>query len=235
MIDLSLPLQRWSRGASCIGREHARVGRNNQDGLAVLPDVVVVTDGCSSQPQSEVGAQLGARFLATWLAHHGRVDLDTPRLATEALTAWIADAARALGGELEPTLDTYFLFTFLAAVRSGARALVFGLGDGAFVVDAEVVRLDAGPENAPPYCAYRLGATGSRPEPQLHFYGEARSLAVCTDGLDPLVRREPRALARLVAEPALARNPLSLQRRLNVLAEAERFSDDATLALLGRA
>lgn len=234
MIDLSLPRQRWSRGGSVIGRDHARVGRNNQDGVAVLPDVVVVTDGCSSQPQSEVGAQLGARFLATWLAHHGRVDTETPARATEALTAFIGEAARSLGGDLAATLERYFLFTFLAAVRDGERALVFGLGDGAVVVDADVVRLDAGPENAPPYCAYRLSASGSRPEAQLHFFGEARSVAVATDGLDPLVRRDPRALAQLVQDVALARNPLSLQRRLNVLAEAERFADDATLAVLGR-
>ncbi len=235
MIELASTPPRWSRGGSVIGREHARVARNNQDGLAVLPDVVVVTDGCSSQPQSEVGAQLGARFLATWLAHHGRVDADTPRAATEALTAWLLAAAEGLGSELEPTLDRYFLFTFLAAVRAGEQALVFGLGDGALVVDDAVVRLDAGPENAPPYCAYRLGTGGTKPEPQLHFLGQARHLAVCTDGLDPLVRRDPHALARLVHDAALARNPLSLQRRLNVLAEAERFADDATLAVLGSA
>ena len=51
-----------------------------------------------------------------------------------------------------------------------------------------------------------------------------------TDGFDRLDTQRVLALADTAA---LSRNPLTLQRRLNVLAESERFSDDATIALLG--
>ncbi|MFZ5446101.1 MAG: protein phosphatase 2C domain-containing protein [Myxococcota bacterium] len=216
--------------ATHVGRDHQRVGRNNQDGVFATPSVVVVTDGCSSQPQSEVGAQLGARFLGQWLGRQS-LSAELPARAVDALCGFVYQAARSLEAEqLEEVLERYFLFTFLAAVKQGDRAILFGLGDGGFVVDDEVVRLDAGADNAPPYAAYRLTAIGARPEPQLHFFGTASRLAVMTDGLNPL---EPPRLRALVETSGLSRNPLTLQRRLNVLAESERFADDATLAVLG--
>jgi hypothetical protein len=216
--------------ATHIGRDHLRIGRNNQDGVFTSPRIAVVTDGCSSQPQSEVGAQLGARFLGHWLSSQTELTADLPRRATDALTAYLYQSVLALGPEVESLLERYFLFTFLAALRVGERSMVFGLGDGAFLVDDELVRIDSGADNAPPYCAYRLTASGSRPEAQLHFVGEAKRLAVMTDGLHHL---DPQRLLALANPEALSRNPLTLQRRLNVLAESERFSDDATIALLG--
>lgn len=218
--------------ASHIGREHVRIGRNNQDGVFSSPRVVVVTDGCSSQPQSEVGAQLGARFLGQWLCAQPGVSSELPERAAQALTEYLARAVEPFGADREALLERAFLFTFLAAVQVGERAIIFGVGDGAFLVDDTLVRLDAGPENAPPYCAYRLTTTGSKPEPTLHFLGDARRVAVMTDGLEPLA--PARVLALVDDGEALRRNALTLQRRLNVLAQAERLSDDATLALVER-
>lgn len=216
--------------ATHIGRDHLRIGRNNQDGVFTSQRVAVVTDGCSSQPQSEVGAQLGARFLGHWLTGLSELTTDLPQRATDALSGYLYQSVLALGPELEPLLERYFLFTFLAAIRIGDRAMIFGLGDGAFLVDDELLHIDSGPENAPPYCAYRLTSSGSRPEAQLHFLGPARRLAVMTDGFHQLERAR---LLVLMEETALHRNPLTLQRRLNVLAQTERFTDDATIALLG--
>jgi hypothetical protein len=48
-----------------------------------------------------------------------------------------------------------------------------------------------------------------------------------TDGLDQVTDEE---LTALVAE---AKNPLAVQRRLNVLSETRRLHDDATLVVLG--
>lgn len=214
--------------ATHIGREHARIGRNNQDGVFTSPRVAVVTDGCSSQPQSEVGAQLGARFLGHWLSKQSELSAELPERATDALTSYVYQSVLALGPEVEAMLERYFLFTYLAAIRIGDRGMIFGLGDGAFLVDDELAKLDAGPENAPPYCAYRLTTSGSRPEAQTHFIGAAKRLAVMTDGLNELAAEKVRALTS-----ELNPNPLTLQRRLNVLAQTERFADDATIALVG--
>jgi hypothetical protein len=54
-------------GGTVAGRDHAAVGRNNQDAFAWHQDdrctIAVVCDGCSEGPHSEVGAKLGARLL----------------------------------------------------------------------------------------------------------------------------------------------------------------------------
>ena len=216
--------------ASHIGRDHLRIGRNNQDGVFSSSRLAVVTDGCSSQPHSEVGAQLGARYLGQWLSSQTELTAELPHRATDALTAYLYQAVLALGPDIEPILERYFLFTFLVAIRIADRGMIFGLGDGAFLVDDALVKIDSGADNAPPYCAYRLTNSGSRPEAKLHFLGPAGRLAVMTDGFDRLA---PSRLLELTSEEALHRNPLTLQRRLNVLAETERFTDDATIALLG--
>lgn len=224
----------WARGASLIGREHVRLGRNNQDGFALRSNsartVGVVTDGCGSQPRSEVGAQLGAAFLCGWLVNEA-LSGELPLRATDALCGWLYRTASELGvGSLEEHLESWFLFTFLAVVREGSRALVFGMGDGVFCVDEQLVALDPGPENAPEYCAYRLGS-GVRPTPRVHFAGAARRVALMTDGFEPWSRQQPTQLLSLLDGPL--QHPLALQRRLNVLGEAARFADDATLVVVG--
>ena len=55
-------------GGTVLGTEHRHALRNNQDALAFRETedalIVVVTDGCSSGHSSEVGARLGAAWLA---------------------------------------------------------------------------------------------------------------------------------------------------------------------------
>lgn len=229
------------RVASTIGREHQRTGRNNQDAVFLARGgptaVVVVCDGCSAEHGSEVGAQLGARFLANWLlirAGEIPLGLDLAEAGTDALAAWMY----ALAPTLDPSLDSgnavlqkHFLFTFLAAVTQGNRALVFGLGDGVVKIDEVTLLLDAGPQNAPDYLAYRF-LRGAQSRPQVHFFGTARRAALLTDGFESMLRRDQRALDTFFDDELVWHNPVHLQRRLNLLAERERFSDDATVALI---
>src|SRR5687767_12676541 len=80
--------------ASVLGREHARLFRNNQDGVAARVEdgiaVAVVTDGCGSGTSSEVGARLGARFLAQTLPGLVREVGVGPQLAERATDALLA-------------------------------------------------------------------------------------------------------------------------------------------------
>jgi hypothetical protein len=234
-IATSTMSQASSAGASCVGREHLRLGRNNQDGWWLehrgARAVGVVTDGCGSQPHSEIGAQLGARFLCTWLTGAALSD-ELPLRAAEALTAWLYRTALEFGPEqVNPVLERSFLFTFLAAVREGPEVQVFGLGDGAVWIDGQLTVLDPGPQNAPEYCAYRLG-DARRPAPTLHFRGAAAQVALMTDGFEELLTRDAPKVGTLFEDRAAWKNPLTLQRRLNVLAENERLADDATLIVV---
>lgn len=226
-------------GASFIGREHTRVGRNNQDAFAVQVkgsrSVAVVADGCGSAGHSEVGAQLGSRFLCSWLIQESNFAA-RPNAAVEALTRWLWAQAQSIpDGPIEAVLEAYFLFTFLAVVREGPKCLVFGVGDGAVLVDGVCTRLEAGADNAPDYCAYRL-VSSRRVEPRVHFEGDAQQVVLMTDGFDALLEAASGVAAGsrlqgLVEGAASWRNPLTLQRRLNVLAERERLADDATVAV----
>jgi hypothetical protein len=267
-----VPATHRARTATVIGREHVRLGRNNQDGAWTVETrtenppfrlssskpaehrelnsapfdsaqgerrvvtTAVLCDGCGSEPRSEVGAQLGARFLAQWLAREASRSPLTGALA-ESATAALVDWLRAFVELMEPEpsrraafVQAHLLFTFLAAVASEGRVLVFGLGDGVVSVDGVTRVLDSGPENAPDYVAYRLARPGAAPA--LHVLGPASRVALGTDGLAAHLTAHPNALEPLFDDAAVWKNPAQLQRRLNVLAAQERFSDDATLALL---
>jgi Protein phosphatase 2C len=233
------------RAGSVVGREHLRLGRNNQDGAALLERdgfaVAVVTDGCGSGPSSEVGARLGARFLARRIlfeAQRSGLTSELPTRVCESLVSFLFTVARGLdleGESLGDDVAQQLLFTFQCAVMDGERALVFGVGDGTVAIDGQARVLQPGPDNAPAYLAYRLVPQARLPmdfraaaatAPVVHHLGPAHSVALATDGVDGEV------LLSLAADPAVWKNPFALGRALNVL--APRLFDDSTVALMKR-
>ena len=236
---------------SVIGREHLRLGRNNQDGAAVLEKdgiaVAVVTDGCGSGPSSEVGARLGARFLARRILSEARkngLTTELPSRVCEGLVSFLFTVARGLdleGESLGDDVAQQLLFTFQCAVMDGERALVFGVGDGVVAVDDAVTVLEPGAGNAPAYLAYRLVPQSLLPldfrahaatAPVLHHFGPASLVALATDGLSG----KGAELLALSSDDSVWKNPFQLGRRLNVLAArpGEGLSDDTTVALVKR-
>lgn len=247
--------------ASVPGREHVRLSRNNQDGVCARVAggvaVMVVTDGCGSGGSSEVGARLGAWFLAERipaLVREVGVGHELAERAADGLAQWLRTTVEPLaqGGSLAPVIAEQWLFTFLCAVMDESRALVFGVGDGVWSADGVGKVLDPGVENAPDYLAYRLvpGSLESAPKealsapkwaaevgalargrPVVHFLGAASRLAVATDGL----AGQAPLLERLGDDPRVWGNPVGLQRQLNVISSKDRsLHDDTTIALMKR-
>ncbi len=240
--QLSAPQTVGFACGSVVGKDHARVGRNNQDGCAVAVDgalvVGVVTDGCGSQPSSEVGARMGAAFLARWvlreLKQRGELDVSVlPERALGALVHWLRRTALELGDEAElpATLERSFLFTFLCVAQAFGRTLVFGVGDGVVWVDGQSVVLDAGEDNAPDYAAYDVLSAG-RVRLVTHFVGRAQRVAIGTDGLAPALRSAPGAFDHLLSLPRVFDNPAALTRGLVVLRDAAKLADDTTVFAL---
>ncbi len=171
--------------ASVPGRDHQRLGRNNQDAFALWEGrshlCAVVADGCGSSPHSEVGARLGARLLAQALAR--RLEpLDAAPLpfdsatrepgdpggvgqllaeAREELLAALRPIARALAGAgdervFAEAVRDHLLFTLVGALVGPDGAVLFALGDGALALDGVAIPLGPFAGNEPPYLGYAL-------------------------------------------------------------------------------
>ncbi len=247
---------------SVLGREHARTGRNNQDGVAVRVGeeglVAVVTDGCSAGRYSEVGARLGAAYLAEHgmrcLRRGDHADEDLPSELCAGLLDYLRALVDPLGSDAarSATVQDFLLFGFLCLIIDGERALLFGIGDGVYSLDGVTTVLDPGPDNAPRYLAYglldRSALAGPRPSTSASVHLRAssqalRSIVLGTDGLvdllapaPPLRDGQPQGdLGQFERELPISRNPSLVQKRLVVIGELNRrLRDDTTLVVVRR-
>jgi hypothetical protein len=150
---------------SVIGREHLRVGKNNQDAygwrVTETSTIAVVCDGCSSGKHSEVGAKLGTRMIVETIQRvvDGGLDLTEEQVwqsIQHQLLIQLQEVAVLLGGDRTQTIQDYLLFTIAGVVITPTLTAVFALGDGVIAVNDQVMRLGPFANNAPPYLGYGL-------------------------------------------------------------------------------
>jgi len=228
-------------GGSVIGREHLRVGKNNQDAycwsMAEAIAVAVVCDGCGSGVHSEVGAKLGARIIVETihhvLSHDGDLETEmTWQTIQQTLLTQLQSIAALLGGDRAQTVQDYLLFTIVGAVITPNLTAVFALGDGVVVINEQVIQLGPFANNAPPYLAYGLLAEGvaeSLPLKALQILPtEAlQSLCLGSDGVSDLIRVANQALpgrsepvgdiAQFWQNDRYFQNPDQVRRRLSLI------------------
>ncbi|RZM77324.1 protein phosphatase 2C domain-containing protein [Leptolyngbya iicbica] len=184
---------------SVVGRDHRRVGKNNQDAWAwtLLPQglVAVVCDGCGSQPHSEVGARLGAaltvRTVQRQLTQRSLTDVEFWPTVQQQVLRRLRSLARQLGHDLAATVQQHLLFTLLGAIVTPQDTVVFGLGDGVYALNGEIQVLGPYAHNAPPYLAYHLlpaDALSVVPPPlQIHCQQPTETVATLLLGSDGVV------------------------------------------------
>jgi len=172
-------------GGSVAGRDHAMVGRNNQDAFAWYQDddvtIAVVCDGCSEGPHSEVGANLIARGMVYAIrdilakpvieADHRDVPedilLDLPEELDTALSeardevvSTMHDLAMSgIAGSLDDMprfVRDHLLATTVGCIIARWGTAVFSIGDGVYAMDGAVTQIGPFPGNEPPYLAYDL-------------------------------------------------------------------------------
>jgi hypothetical protein len=220
--------------ASVTGRGHVRAGRGSQDALCVrrVGDAVVavVCDGCSAGEASEIGAGVGARFVAADLARRlkaGAVVDDALAAATcDALVTEVSRLADQWSdGDHDDVIAHALLFTLQVAVVTPTAWIAFGVGDGVLRIDGKDVALPEARDGAPDCLAYRV-VDGLAEHAQLVVHARGTtlsSLTVGTDGAGELSSRQELALpsgepfgglplfetdARFVKNPGLAKKRL---------------------------
>lgn len=187
-------------GGSVIGREHLRVGKNNQDAygwqVAESGAIAVVCDGCGSGKHSEVGAKLGTRMIVETMHRVLKDDLDwtDDQVWQSMQQQWLTqlqDVAMMLGGDRTQTVQDYLLFTIAGVVITPRLTAVFALGDGVIAVNDQVIGLGPFANNAPPYLGYGL-LDRKTVESQLKILqvlptAQVQSLFIGSDGVSDLL------------------------------------------------
>ena len=249
---------------SVIGREHVRLFKNNQDGVAIAAEgdtiVAAVTDGCSSSRYPEVGARLAAAWLARSTLTYAQGA--TPAERADALGQGLLDFIGSVCFQMSPggmpiddLLHHYFLFTYMVALITPDSTWISGQGDGVFSVNGRTTVLDSGPENAPRYPAYRLadpsrlkgGTAAMAGRPATLYYGataDVKSLVIGTDGLNDLIDHADEVLMDGGRQGGLEQfeedgryllNPSLVQKRLIVIGDGHgHLRDDTTLVVIRR-
>jgi hypothetical protein len=209
-----------ARAAAVTGARHLRAGRNGQDAAAAWVGedaaAVVVCDGCSGGPGSEVGARLGARVALGAIARHAHLPWQPLWHAVlgDVLGA-IAAFADRVSDDRHAAIHEHWLFTIVAAAALRGEVAVWAVGDGAYAIDGVTRTLGPFADNQPPYLAYAL--VGAQPEPHVEI-AHARSVVIASDGAAEL------GLARF-ADRRFLDHPDALRRELACAARGEERVD----------
>ncbi|WP_204102831.1 MULTISPECIES: protein phosphatase 2C domain-containing protein [Spirulina sp. CCY15215] len=228
---------------SIAGREHTRLGRNNQDALSVLScdrfTIAVVCDGCGSGRHSEVGAKIGARLvvetLSNTLQDKAIAALQYPQFwqsIHQKILIQLQTYIKAMGGDWQQTLNDYFLFTIIGVLITPENTSIFSLGDGVILLNNCLTKLEFS-GNAPPYISYGLKYLWEDRECPQEFQfqihqscetKELNTLLIGTDGVGDLINFGDRTLpgklekvgdiAQFWQDDSYFKNPDKVRRKL---------------------
>lgn len=225
-------------GRSHVGRDGLLVGKNNQDAYAWRffkgGVVAIVTDGCSAGAKSEIGAELGARFLVRSIGDQIELgEQQVERLLEQARRATLEEiktVAHAIGSDFNQVVNGYFLFTVLGVLILGESTYLFSCGDGLWTVNGELCELGPFEKNRPPYIAYDLIPSTFADRPELLRFTvtrfeteQVRSVVLATDGAKAFKHpglfipgcQEPiESLSQFWGDERYVRNRSAIRRRL---------------------
>jgi len=242
---------------TATGGDHIEAATNGQDSFSIrVADgsiVVVVADGCSSQPHSEVGAKMVAPMLATFLEQAIRKgqSLEDQRIwnyLRDLLLAKILSTATDMAGDhpVAPVLNKYFQFTLVGMVMTPQTTVFFSRGDGMFGINGKVTTIEPEAGNRPAYLVYGL----TRPDmvidnPKLLDFDiqavvptpDVQSWWVGTDGVKEMLKvvgqsvngEKIVSIESLFDDQRYLDNPELLCRRLQQLVVDNLIGDDITL------
>ncbi len=241
------------QGGSVIGSHHHKNFKNNQDAWHIETTehsiIGLVGDGCGSGQYSEVGAQLGVRFMANYLQNLSQgwaneLPCDWEYFLNDAVKQFLfkLQSFNQFCGLCEKDVYNYWLFTILGFVVTEKTTVVFSFGDGLVSLNNNVEEIDQ--NNEPHYLSY---GTSKVKIHHLVSTDDVQSLWIATDGLAELLEKSDQEISLLGKEWKVKElvdfeqgekylvNKSLVQKRLNVFGHNHKLLyDDSTVILLRR-
>jgi hypothetical protein len=227
---------------SITGRNHALIGKNNQDAYYSSSDetatIALVSDGCSGGEHSEVGAKLGVRIVAEAIISHLRehkeeINSDFWQKVRQQTLIQLETITKIIIGKNEflPTISDYFMFTIVGTIITTKETTIFSIGDGVVAINGQIKLITSRiASHAPPYLGYSLCGHSEWSQIQIHHQcptEQIQSILIGTDGVNDLIEAEDNQIpskAEKVGEIAhfwqddrYFCNPDMIRRRLSLI------------------
>lgn len=244
-----MPIEKMNKyrvaDASIIGTSHRRMKYKNQDASSVKETenliVGIVCDGCGSSAHSEVGAQLGARFIANkCIELFSKDSFDAKQLCREIVHYLHQFTSISCVGSIDEFVDDYLLFTIIGFVVKPITTHLFWAGDGVTIVNDQVKIIDQA--NRPKYLAYNL--LGDKTDIEHHKFNTKMidRLLIGSDGVENIISNQGKTFGNNVAVSSINElfeheqffsHPAALSKFLSDLEATESILfDDTTMILL---
>lgn len=172
--------------ASVIGSSHYKLQYNNQDSYSFYQDRAciagVVTDGCGSGSNSEVGAKLGADFIINFCKKHFSSNPFNAALLQKSLIEYLKNIVKnqQTTEELD-FIENNLFFTIFGFIIQPHRTFIFHSGDGLYFLNDKEIIVEQ--NNRPQYIARNLISGDAYIETENIETAKLQRLLVATDGL----------------------------------------------------
>jgi hypothetical protein len=224
---------------SIQGFTHRNLEYNNQDFVLVEENeeysMGLIADGCGSGSNSEVGAQLGLKYLMKRISE--RINSSWQGNLKEDLQKYSNQLAGLHSDNPKKFIKNFLLYTVIGFVERNGVLTILSFGDGVIVVDDKVEIIDQ--NNRPRYINNELigNEGGQFVFDQINFDGQ--TVMIGSDGVEDLIEGlnkglidEYENLEEFMKDECNFTNPVHIPKLLKKYATKGILKDDCTLMII---
>ncbi len=224
---------------SIQGFTHRKLEYNNQDFVLVSENeecnIGLVADGCGSGANSEVGAQLGLKYLLRKITK--QLNSNWQINLKEELQDYSRQIANLHSDKPKEFIKDFLLYTIIGFVETNNKVTLFYYGDGVIIIDDQIKVINQ--NNQPKYVNNELiGNEGGQ-----FIYEEIsldkQTLVIGSDGIEDFIEginkgeiEEYKSLIQFINDEDNFNNPIHIPKLLKKYSRKGIIKDDCSLIIM---
>jgi len=223
------------------GFTHRNLDYNNQDAVITMEDkgctIGIVADGCGSGSNSEVGAQLGVKFILKFILNKLQINQNWQINLKNEIQNYSRGITELHLGSLNNFVKDHLLYTIIGFVKEGGKLTIFSCGDGVIIIDNETTIINQ--DNRPKYVNNELlGEEGGEfVFQELRYTGQ--SILIGSDGVEDIIEgirkgeiTDYSSITDFIEDISNYNNPIKIPKFLQSYSRNGVLRDDCTLIML---
>ena len=221
------------------GFTHRNLEYNNQDFVLVSENIGynigLVADGCGSGSNSEVGAQLGLKYLLRRISE--QINSDWKLNLKEDLQNYSKQLAKLHSDNPKAFIKDFLLYTLLGFIEKDNKLTIFSFGDGVIIIDDQINVINQ--NNRPKYVNNELIGNESGAFNYKELSLNKQTIIIGSDGVEDFIDginsgqiEEYENLEQFIGDENNFSNPIHIPKLLKKYSRKGILKDDCTLIIM---